>query len=133
MLAGSLVSFLVTRLIFGNVYSPGANFGGIFFGSFVWIAIGSFLYTVSRSDTENDPVLVGSDRSAKMSHPFGIYDAHRTLLSPSEAASAIHQFDLEDCNDFLRRFGHPLSSDQESLDALRLRCQRVLEVTSPIE
>ena len=63
--------------------------------------------------------------------PYGIYDAQGILLSPSESASAINQFDREACNALLRKFGQVPSPEAESLNAARLRCGRALGVAIP--
>jgi len=64
-------------------------------------------------------------------HPYGIYDSQGILLSPSEAASAINQFDREACNALLRKFGQAPSSEAESLNAARLRCRGALNAALP--
>jgi len=63
--------------------------------------------------------------------PYGIYDTKGILLSPSESASAIDQFDREACNALLRKFGQAPSPEAESLSAARLRCGRALGVAMP--
>jgi len=62
---------------------------------------------------------------------YGIYDAQGILLSPSESASAINQFDREACNALLCKFGQAPSPEAESLNAARLRCGRALGVAIP--
>ena len=63
--------------------------------------------------------------------PYGIYDSQGILLSSSESASAINQFDREACNALLRKFGQAPSPEAESLGAARLRCGRALGVAIP--
>jgi hypothetical protein len=65
--------------------------------------------------------------------PYGIYDAQGILLSSSESASAIKQFDREACNALLRKFGQAPSPEAEPLSAARLRCGRALGVAMPID
>jgi hypothetical protein len=76
----------------------------------------------SRSDETKD----FARASALHGRPYGIYDASNNLLSPSEAATAIQEFDEESCARLLSAFGQPSRSHGETLESLRARCLETL-------
>jgi len=95
-----------------------------FLASFVTVPVGA-LITLCGVAT----LLLKARKQRQRS--YGIYDAQGILLSPSESASAINQFDREACNALLRKFGQAPSPEAESLNAARLRCGRALGVAIP--
>jgi hypothetical protein len=112
-------------------YLHGVNFNWFvhlatlaFLGSFFAVPLGLVVTLIGTV------MLLLANRKARQ-RPYGIYDPQGKLLSLSEAAVAINQFDREACDGLLRAFGRRASSEAEPLQTVRLRCAETLRSVPP--